>query len=251
MIEVKNLNFSIENKKIIQDISISVKKNQFIGIIGANGSGKSTLLKNIYRFLKYNSGSIKLKNIDLYDYSSKELAKEMAILAQKQNMNFDFTVEEIVEMGRYAYKHSIFNSEKNKNSKFLENALIAVGMYEMKDRSFLELSGGEMQRVLIARALAQNTEILILDEPTNHLDIKYQIQIMKLIKKTEKTILAVIHDMNIASSYCDYIYALKNGRISFAGSPEKIFTKEKIKAIFDIEADVLINPKNKKPLIVF
>lgn len=251
MIEVKNLNFSIENKKIIQNISIRVKQNQFIGIIGANGSGKSTLLKNIYRFLKYDSGSIKLKNIDLYHYSSKELAKEMAILAQKQNMNFDFSVEEIVEMGRYAYKHSVFNSEKNKNSKFLEKALNAVGMYKMKDKSFLELSGGEMQRVLIARALAQNTEILILDEPTNHLDIKYQIQIMKLIKKTKKTILAVIHDMNIASSYCDYIYALKNGKISLAGSPEKIFTKEKIKAIFDVEADVLINPKNKKPLIVF
>ena len=201
MIEVKNLSFSIENRKIIQDISIVVNKSQFVGIIGANGSGKSTLLKNIYRFFKYDSGDIKLKNIGLYDYSSKDLAKEMAVLAQKQNMNFDFSVEEIVEMGRYAYKNSIFEVEKNKNSEFVGNALNAVGMYNMKDRSFLSLSGGEMQRVLIARALAQNTEILILDEPTNHLDIKYQIQIMKLVKETKKTILAVIHDMNIASSY--------------------------------------------------
>ena len=104
---------------------------------------------------------------------------------------------------------------------------------------------------LIARALAQNTEILILDEPTNHLDIKYQIQIMELVKETKKTILAVIHDMNIASSYCNYIYALKDGKICFEGSPEKIFTKENIKNIFDVEADVLIHPKNKKPLIVF
>ena len=200
MIEVKNLSFSIENRKIIQDISIVVNKSQFVGIIGANGSGKSTLLKNIYRFFKYDSGDIKLKNIELYDYSSKNLAKEMAVLAQKQNMNFDFSVEEIVEMGRYAYKNSIFEVEKNKNSEFVGNALNAVGMYNMKDRSFLSLSGGEMQRVLIARALAQNTEILILDEPTNHLDIKYQIQIMKLVKETKKTSLAVIHDMNIASS---------------------------------------------------
>ena len=186
MIEVKNLSFSIENRKIIQDISIVVNKSQFVGIIGANGSGKSTLLKNIYRFFKYDSGDIKLKNIELYDYSSKNLAKEMAVLAQKQNMNFDFSVEEIVEMGRYAYKNSIFEVEKNKNSEFVGNALNAVGMYNMKDRSFLSLSGGEMQRVLIARALAQNTEILILDEPTNHLDIKYQIQIMKLVKETKK-----------------------------------------------------------------
>ena len=246
MIEVKKLNFSIENKKIIQDISIKVNQGQFIGVIGANGSGKSTLLKNVYRFLKYDSGNIKLKNVDLYS-----LAKEMAVLAQKQNMNFDFSVEEIVEMGRYAYKHSIFDSEENKNSKFIEDALNAVGMYKMKDRSFLSLSGGEMQRVLIARALAQNTEILILDEPTNHLDIKYQIQIMELVKETRKTILAVIHDINIASSYCNYIYALKDGKICFEGSPEEIFTKEKIKNIFDVEADVLIHPKNKKPLIVF
>ena len=215
MIEVKNLSFSIENRKIIQDISIVVNKSQFVGIIGANGSGKSTLLKNIYRFFKYDSGDIKLKNIELYDYSSKDLAKEMAVLAQKQNMNFDFSVEEIVEMGRYAYKNSIFEVEKNKNSEFVGNALNAVGMYNMKDRSFLSLSGGEMQRVLIARALAQNTEILILDEPTNHLDIKYQIQIMKLVKETKKTILAVIHDMNIASSYCNYIYALKDGKVYY------------------------------------
>ena len=228
MIEVKKLNFSIENKKIIQDISIKVNQGQFIGVIGANGSGKSTLLKNVYRFLKYDSGNIKLKNVDLYSYSSKSLAKEMAVLAQKQNMNFDFSVEEIVEMGRYAYKHSIFDSEENKNSKFIEDALNAVGMYKMKDRSFLSLSGGEM-----------------------HLDIKYQIQIMELVKETRKTILAVIHDINIASSYCNYIYALKDGKICFEGSPEEIFTKEKIKNIFDVEADVLIHPKNKKPLIVF
>ena len=251
MIEIKKLNFSIENKKIIEDISIKVNQGQFIGIIGANGSGKSTLLKNVYRFLKYDSGDIKLKNIDLYSYSSKNLAREMAVLAQKQNMNFDFSVEEIVEMGRYAYKYSIFNTEENKNSKFIESALNAVGMYDMKDRSFLSLSGGEMQRVLIARALAQNTEILILDEPTNHLDIKYQIQIMELVKETRKTILAVIHDMNIASSYCDYIYALKDGRICYEGSPKKMFTKENIKNIFDVEAEVLVHPKNKKPLIVF
>ena len=174
----------------------------------------------------------------------------MAVLAQKQNMNFDFSVEEIVEMGRYAYKHSIFETDENKNSKFIENALNAVGMYEMRNRSFLSLSGGEMQRVLIARALAQNTEILILDEPTNHLDIKYQIQIMELVKKTRKTILAVIHDMNVASSYCNYIYALKDGKICFEGSPEEIFTKEKIKNIFDIEADILIHPKNRFMLAI-
>lgn len=172
----------------------------------------------------------------------------MAVLAQKQNMNFDFTVEEIVEMGRYAHQESLFASEKE---GLVEEALESVGMKEMKKRSFLTLSGGEMQRVLIARALAQDSDILILDEPTNHLDIKYQIQIMELVKKTKKTILAVIHDMNIASSYCDYIYGMKKGKIEIEGKPEEVFTKENIKKVFEVECEIAKHPKTDRPLIIF
>lgn len=248
IIEVENLFYSIDNIEILKNISIKVKEKKFVGIIGANGCGKSTLLKNIYRFLKYKSGKIKIDSIFLEDYEPKELARKMSVLAQKQNMNFDFTVEEIVEMGRYAHQKSIFQSEKNTK---IDESLKAVGMYDMRKRSFLTLSGGEMQRVLIARALAQDSEILILDEPTNHLDIKYQLQIMELVKKTNKTILSVIHDMNIASTYCDYIYALKKGKVSAMGSPEELFTKETIEKIFDVKCEVIPHPKNKRPLIIF
>lgn len=172
----------------------------------------------------------------------------MAVLAQKQNMNFDFTVEEIVEMGRYAHQNSLFTLEKK---EVIKEALASVGLEDMKDRSFLTLSGGEMQRVLIARALAQDSDILVLDEPTNHLDIKYQIEIMKLVRKTDKTILAVIHDMNIASSYCDYIYGMKKGKIEIQGTPDEVFTKENIKKVFDVECEVVKHPKTNRPLIIF
>ncbi len=250
MIRVENLKYSVDQRKILNDISILVKKKKFVGIIGANGCGKSTLLKNIYRFLKCNSGEIIIDELEISEYKTEFLAKKMAVLAQKHNMNFDFTVEEIVEMGRYAHQKSESNL-KLSNKEIIEKSLKSVGMENMKLRSFLSLSGGEMQRVLIARALAQDSHILILDEPTNHLDIKYQRQVMDMMVKTDKTILAVIHDMNIASSYCDYIYAMKDGKIQVEGDPNSIFTKENIKDIFDVECEVLKHPKSDRPLIIF
>ena len=174
VIEVENLYYSIDDTNTLRDISLQVKEKKFVGIIGANGCGKSTLLKNIYRFLKPKKGKIKVNSIFIEDYSSKEIAKKISVLAQKQSMNFDFTIEEIVEMGRYAHQNSIFKNEINND--IVKDSLQAVGMYDMRKRSFLTLSGGEMQRIFIARTLAQNTDILILDEPTNHLDIKYQLQ---------------------------------------------------------------------------
>lgn len=250
MIRVENLRYSVDQRKILNDISILVKKKKFVGIIGANGCGKSTLLKNIYRFLKCNSGEIIIDELEISEYKTEFLAKKMAVLAQKHNMNFDFTVEEIVEMGRYAHQKSELNS-KFSNKEIIEKSLKSVGMEQMRLRSFLSLSGGEMQRVLIARALAQDSHILILDEPTNHLDIKYQRQVMEMIVETDKTILAVIHDMNIASSYCNYIYAMKDGKIQVEGEPDSIFTKENIKDIFDVECEILKHPKSGRPLIIF
>lgn len=246
LIKVENLCYSIGDKEILKNVSLQVKKNKFVGIVGANGCGKSTLLKNIYRFLKYKKGNVEIEGKDLQEYSGKDLAKKLSVLVQKQNVNFDFTVEEIVEMGRYAKFDSIF--EENKGA--VEKALESVGMLSMKKRSFLTLSGGEMQRVFIARALASENDILILDEPTNHLDIKCKIHIMNLIKRQNKAVLAVIHDMNIASKYCDYIVAIKNGEVVQCGSTNEVFSKENIKNIFDVDCDV-IKHSNGYPIVIF
>lgn len=248
MIEVENLYYDIDTTQILKDISLKVLKNKFVGIIGPNGCGKSTLLKNIYKVLKYKSGTIKIENIDILTMNSKQLAKKLAVLSQKQGLNFDFTVKEIVEMGRYIHQNRIFSKE---NNGIVEEALKQVGLYNLKDRSILSLSGGEIQRAFIARALAQDSEILILDEPTNHLDIKYQLEIMKVIKGMGKTVLAVIHDMNIASTYCDYVYAMKNGEIVKSGVVEEVFTPENIKRIFEVECEVVRHPSNKRPMIIF
>ncbi|WP_291256601.1 ABC transporter ATP-binding protein [Fusobacterium sp.] len=249
IITIEKLSYSIDNKKILKDISLKVKKRQIVGIIGANGCGKSTLLKNIYKYLSRDSGKIEIDSILIDNYKVEELAKKITVLLQNQNINFDFTVEELVEMGRFIHKKSIFDSLKTDN--IVNMSLKAVGMYEFKDRSFLELSGGERQRVLVAKCLSQESEIIILDEPTNHLDIKYKIQIMNIIKQLNKTILTVIHDINIASNYCDYIYALKNGSIICCGTPREVLTKENIKNIFDVECEVIPHPKTKLPLIIF
>lgn len=248
MIKVKNIYYGVDNFNILNDINLNIPKNSFVGIIGPNGCGKSTLLKNLYKFLKPTKGKVYIDDASITSYTNRELAKKLSVLTQKQNMNFDFLVEEIIEMGFYANEKLLLKKSKK---NLIQASLDSVGMKNMGKRSFLSLSGGEMQRVLIARALMQNTEIIILDEPTNHLDIKYQFQIMDLVKNSNKTVLAVIHDINIASKYCDYLYAMKKGRIILQGRTEDVITSQNIKEIFDVECEVLPHPKTSRPLIIF
>lgn len=249
-IQVKNLKFSIDNKEILKDISFDVPKGSFVGIIGPNGSGKSTLLKNIYRLYKPSSGKIILDNKDLFTMKDKECAKEIAVLAQESNSQFDFTVEQIVKMGRYPYK-SVFEDYSKDDLKMVSEMLKKVGLDDYSHRSFSNLSGGEKQRALIARALVQNTDFLILDEPTNHLDIGYQIQLMDLVKSMKITTLSAIHDMNIASMYCDYLIVMKDGKIKKFGNVEEVITAQTLKEIFGVNAYVGKNPINKKLQVSF
>lgn len=249
-LQVKNLRFSIDKKEILKDISFDVPTGSFVGVIGPNGSGKSTLLKNIYRLYKPISGEIFLDNKELSKMKNKDCAKEIAVLAQESNSQFDFTVEQIVKMGRYPYK-SAFEDYSKEDLKMVSDMLKKVGLDNYSDRSFSNLSGGEKQRTLIARALVQNTDFLILDEPTNHLDIGYQIQLMDLVKSLNITTLSAIHDMNIASMYCDYLIVMKDGQIKDFGTVEEVITSQMLKEIFGVNAHVGINPINKKLLVSF
>lgn len=248
MIKVKNLFYSIDSIELLKDISLNIKNKNIVGIIGANGSGKSTLLKNIYRFLKCDSGEIFVKDKNINEYKNRDLAKEISVLTQKQGMNFNFLVEEIMDMGTYVHDEKYTNKKKQ---ELIEDALALVGMKEYGERDFFSLSGGEIQRVLIARTIFQGSEILILDEPTNHLDIKYQIEIMNLLKSLNKTILMVLHDINLASYYCDYVYAMKDGKILHEGSPDEILNKNIIKEVYGVECSVLEHPIRKKNMVVF
>lgn len=247
---IEHVSCTIMETSIIQNISIHIKDGQFVGIIGPNGSGKSTLLKIASRILKPNTGAVRLDGQHLYELSPKKAAQEIAVVSQETSLTFDFSVQEIVLMGRNPHKR-LFQSDTDEDLRIVNEALERVGMQGYEERSFMSLSGGEKQRVLIARALAQQAKLIILDEPTNHLDIRHQLQLMDLVKKLNVTVLAALHDLNLASNYCDYLYVIQNGQVVMSGTPESVLTKDRIREVFGVETEIIIHPLTKKPYITF
>lgn len=248
--KTEKLNFSYNIENGIFDINIEVDNGEFVGIIGPNGSGKSTLLKNIYRALTPSGGRIFLDGEDILKMSPRKLALKMSSISQENDVPFGFLTKEIVAMGRYPHK-GILDSDTDEDRKIISKALNLLGMEKIASRKYTQLSGGEKQRVMIARALAQETNFLVMDEPTNHLDINYQIQILSLLKNLNMTVLSSIHDLNIASLYCDRIYAMKDGKIFSQGKPEEVLTKNLIKELYGVEAETALHPLTKKNNIVY
>lgn len=240
ILKIENLTYAIENNFISNDINISFKENTFTGVIGPNGSGKSTLLKQIYRVLKPTKGKIYLKNFDIEKISSKEIAKQMAVLPQENQSDFDYTVREIILMGRFPY-HSVFcgDHDLEKDVELMKKYLNIVGLTEQENQPFKTLSGGEKQRVLLARALVQEGNLLILDEVTNHLDIGYQYKVLEILKNLNMTIISAIHDLNLAMKFCDYVVLIDKGRVIMEGKPKDIITTENLKNIFKIDAQII------------
>lgn len=239
-IKTENVNVVLEDNNILKDINIEVDNKEVVGIIGPNGSGKSTLLKCIYRVLKPSNGIVKFDYADIKNISVKESSKKLAVLSQHNNYNFDFTVKEIVLMGRSPHK-KFMERDNKEDYDIVNDALKKVDMMNFKDRNFQSLSGGEQQRVILARALAQQPKCLILDEPTNHLDIKYQLQLMRIVKSLNIEVIAAIHDLNIAAMYCDKIYVLKDGKIVQYGTPKEILTPQLIKNVYEVDAELIVD----------
>lgn len=242
ILEVKNLNYKINDISICENINISFKEKKFTGIIGPNGSGKSTLLKQIYRSIAPTKGSIYLKGSDIKNRSSKEIALEMSVLPQENQNDFDYSVEEVVLMGRFPY-HKTFdikNSYKN-DINIMKKYLKIMGLENYEKRTFRTLSGGEKQRVLLSRALVQEGKILVLDEVTNHLDIGYQYKILEIIKSLELTVIAAIHDLNLALKFCDEVILIDKGKIINIGNPEDIISEEILKDIFNVKGRIVDN----------
>lgn len=234
----ESLKLALGGADILKEVTVKASKGEFIGVIGPNGSGKSTLLKCIYRVLHPDGGEIELNGRPLRTYSYKESAREMAVVAQHNYYNFEFSVRDVVLMGRSPHKKAM-ERDNQEDYRIVEEALKTVGMEEFKDRSFSTLSGGEQQRVILARALAQKTNCLILDEPTNHLDIKYQLQLMDIVHSLGLTVISAIHDLNIAAMYCDKIFVVKDGEIAAFGKPEEVLTKDFIKKVYEVDVELL------------
>lgn len=236
-VSAEHLTLSIAGKQLLRDVTLHVQSGEFVGLIGPNGSGKSTLLKSIYRALQPDAGVVMLGDHPLSRLSAREAAKRMAVVSQESAIEFDFTVAEIVQMGRHAHQR-FFITNQNEDDTLMEQAMQRVGLLGYEYRSYLSLSGGEKQRVLIARSLVQQAQFLVLDEPTNHLDIQYQLQLMDLICDLGLTTLAALHDLNLAAAYCDRLYVLQEGVLVASGTPEEVLTPEMLFAVFGVEAIV-------------
>lgn len=248
-ISTENIRLAYDAEEILKGVSLHTEDKEFVGLIGPNGSGKSTLLKCIYRVLSPDGGCVMLDGQPLASYSYKNSAKKMAVVAQHNYYNFDFSVKEVVLMGRSPHKRAL---ERDNAQDFLivAEALKKVGMTKFADRSFSTLSGGEQQRVILARALAQQTPCLILDEPTNHLDITHQLQLLRIVKNLDVTVISAIHDLNIAAMFCDRIYVLEAGRIVADGAPEEVLTRELIRDIYRVDSEI-VRDSNGRMHILF
>ncbi|MBQ9986107.1 MAG: ABC transporter ATP-binding protein [Oscillospiraceae bacterium] len=244
-LEVKNLCYSYDESNAIKDVSFSVARGEFVGIIGPNGGGKSTVLKNVYRALNPDRGEILLDNENVHKMPYKKSARKMAVVGQENDLPFDFTVEEIVAMGRSPQKR-LFDIDTAQDRHMVHHALEHLGLENSHKRSYQSLSGGEKQRVILARAVCSECDFFVLDEPTNHLDISYQLEIFDFIKRLNITVLAAIHDLNMAALYCDRLYVMKGGEIVLSGTPEEVLTPENIFDIYGVYSKVTKNPENGK-----
>ncbi|MCD4843255.1 MAG: ABC transporter ATP-binding protein [Methanosarcinales archaeon] len=241
MLEVIDLNVSYGPIQVLKQISLQVSKGEVIGIIGPNGSGKTTLLKAIVKAIKPTSGTVLINEVDVHEIKTREIAKNVAMVSQVISINFDFTVEDIVLMGRTPY---IKGSESIEDIDIVRDAMKKTHTLFLKDRLITQLSGGELQRVIIARALAQQPNILLLDEPTSHLDITNQIDILNLVKNVAgkgMIVLAVIHDLNLAAYYCNKICLLQDGDLISSGTPRQVLTSSNIKRAFNIDVQIITN----------
>ncbi len=244
--QIKNLTFSYtENVKIVDHIDLEFQEGKITTLIGANGCGKSTLLKLMSKNLPIQSGEICIKGKAITEYSLREFAKELAVVHQKNTAPDDLTVKKLVAYGRIPHKHIMKTSQSKEDEEKIEWAMKATDILHLKNRLLGSLSGGQRQRVFIAMALAQDTKILFLDEPTTFLDVKYQVEVLRLVKRLNLefgiTIVMVLHDMNQAISYSDEIVVLKSGKVYVQGVPKDVVTAKMIKEVYDIDLQVFEN----------
>ena len=253
ILKVRNLSCGYEKEEVIKDISFFAKEGDFLGIIGPNGAGKTTLFRTISGILKPWNGNILYKDKDISRISPRDFALEVAVIPQILEVPFAFSVEEFVLMGRFPHTGR-FETMDERDYKILEDTLNLTDTLPIRERKIHELSGGERQRTILAQGFAQEPQLLLLDEPTSHLDIAHQVQVLDLVKKLNKenglTVIVVLHDLNLASSYCDRLILLKEGTIFKEGPPEDVLTYQNIEEVYKTLVVVRENPISLKPYIL-
>lgn len=258
MLTINKLSCTLGGKNILQDVSLSVSEGEIVGLVGPNGCGKSTLMKHAYRVYKPPENTVFIRGRDVRSMSSGEFARNAAVLGQENPVTFDITVIDMIRFGRFAkrnnrnfLKYLSGGINKSNEGDICRKYLMDVGLSGYESRSYLSLSGGEKQRVLLARALAQECPLLLLDEPTNHLDVRYQYGVMDIVCNLKTTVFAVLHDLNIAAMYCDRIIMMDEGHMVANGSPQEVLNEKNIEAVFHMKTQITINPITRKRQIYF
>ncbi|MFZ5945909.1 MAG: ABC transporter ATP-binding protein [Bacillota bacterium] len=252
-LKTNNLTLSYDETVIIDNLDLTIPKGEITILVGSNGCGKSTLLRSLARLLKPSKGTIILNGNDINKHSTKEIAKHLAILPQGPTAPEGLTVLQLVKQGRYPYQSWLKQWSKQDETMVI-NALKATNMLPLAERLVDSLSGGQRQRAWIAMTLTQDTDIIILDEPTTYLDMTHQIEILDLLydlnRKEKRTIIMVLHDLNLAGRYADHIIAVSNKTVFAQGKPEDIFTNEMIKRVFGMDCHITLDPLFGTPLVI-
>jgi iron complex transport system ATP-binding protein len=248
-LELRDLAVDIAGRRIVTGIDLAVPDGSFGALLGPNGSGKSTILKAVYRVYRPSAGQVLVDGQDLLTLPPRDAARRIAVVAQEFTLEFDFTVTELVMIGRTPHKRA-FDRDSDTDRAMTDQAIERVGCQRLANRGFNTLSGGEKQRVLIALALAQGADHLILDEPTNHLDIRYQVEILELIASLGVTVLAAVHDLSLAALFCDTVHLIAGGRLVAGGPPGDVLTTATVSAAYGTDVLVIAHPETGTPHLI-
>ena len=255
MFSIQNiqLGYHHNSKPIIKELSLELPKNKVIGLIGPNGCGKSTLLKGLSRLIEPQAGKVLLGDTDMASLSNRQIAQQISVLPQSQTHPEGLTVRQLVEYGRTPYV-SHWGKLSQQDNEIVDRVMAEMSIESLSDTALEALSGGQRQRVWIAMILAQDTDIIMLDEPTTFLDIAYQIELMKLmraLKEQGKSIIVVLHDLNQAARYCDWLVLLKAGKLQGFGTPQEVITQTMLDDVFDVQAQIISEPISGSPMCLY
>ena len=248
-LELRDLSVDIAGRRIVTGIGFTVLDGTFAALLGPNGSGKSTILKTIYRVHRPAAGQVLVDGHDLLALPSRDAARRIAVVAQEFTLEFDFTVAELIMIGRTPHKRP-FDRDDDTDRAIAEQAIERVDCQHLAHRGFNTLSGGEKQRALIAQALAQGADHLVLDEPTSHLDIRYQVEILELVAGLGVTVLAAIHDLSLAALFCDTVHLIADGQLVTGGPPEQVLTAATVSAAYGTQVLVIAHPETGTPHLI-